>query len=261
LIEVKSSTRVEDYHYDDVSFQYYVVDSAGFRINKCYMMHINSAYIRKVEINVNEIFLLHDIADEVVRRQSEVLALLPGIVGVLYENEEMQLGIGLHCFFSFECGYKEHCWKHIPDHSMFDVFTKKKAFSLAEELGGFELNGVPPEECPSGNKVVDLLSHKKCEIHADKGKLSEFISDLKYPIYYLDCETTNPAVPLFDDSRPYQKILFQFSLLIQHEQDGELEYNEFLHDSRTDPRSSFVGRLVELCGEVGSVVVYNQPFE
>jgi hypothetical protein len=261
LIEVKSSTSVEDYHYDDVSFQYYVFNGAGFRINKCYLMHIDRAYIRRGEIDVNALFQLEDITEEVVSRQSEVLASLPGIISTLDKTEEIQQDIGVHCFTPFSCGYKKHCWKHISDYSIFDVFTKEKAFSVAEELGGFEVNNIPPEDYPSGRKMVDLLCHKKGKIHADKDKLSEFISDLEYPLYYLDYETINPAVPLFDDSRPYQQIPFQFSLHIQRELGEAIEHHEFLHDTQTDPRPFLTEKLVRLCGETGSIVVYNQSFE
>lgn len=261
LIEVKSSTHAEDYHYDDVSFQYYVFDGAGFNINKCYLMYIDSSYIRKGSLDVNAFFHLDDITDEVIRKQPEVLERLPDIISVLDHSEEIQRDIGMHCFSPFECGYKEHCWKHIPDYSVFDVFTKKKAFAIAEEFGSFEVTQITQDKYPSGNKATDLLCYQRGEVHADKDKLSEFISRLEYPLYYLDYETINPAVPLFDDTKPYQQIPFQFSLHIQREQDGELEHHEYLHDAPTDPRLALTEKLISLCAGTGSVVVYNQPFE
>lgn len=261
LIEVKSSTHVEDYHFDDISFQYYVFDGAGFNINKCYLMHIDNSYIRKGDLDVDAFFKLEDVTDEVVSRQPEVLERLPDIISVLTHQDEIDREIGLHCFSPFECGYKDHCWRNVPEYSVFDVFTKKKAFELGVGAGSFEVSAIPQDEYPRGHKVIDLLSHKRGEVYADKDKLSEFMSELQYPLYYLDYETINPAVPLFVDTRPYQQIPFQFSLHIQNEQDGALEHHEYLHDAHTDPRRALAEKLVGLCVGTGSVVVYNKAFE
>ena len=84
---------------------------------------------------------------------------------------------------------------------------------------------------------------------------------LQYPLYYLDYETISPAVPLFDNSSPYETIPFQFSLHVQSKKGGDLEHMEFLHTDTDDPRPYFLEALVEACRQRGSVVVYNRPFE
>ena len=68
-------------------------------------------------------------------------------------------------------------------------------------------------------------------------------------------------MPLFDGTRPYQNIPFQFSLHIQREPVGETEHHWHLADGPRDPRPELLERLREGIGNEGSVVVYNQSFE
>ncbi len=84
---------------------------------------------------------------------------------------------------------------------------------------------------------------------------------LKYPIYYLDFETFNPAIPLFDGMRPYQRIPFQYSLHVQEERNGELKHISFLHKNVNDSRENFMQSLKDNLGEEGTILVYNQGFE
>ena len=67
---------------------------------------------------------------------------------------------------------------------------------------------------------------------------------------------------MFDNSRPYQQICFQFSLHVQRTPGGELEHYEYLHNTPgTDPRPGLIQKLIETIGDAGSVIVYNQSFE
>jgi hypothetical protein len=95
----------------------------------------------------------------------------------------------------------------------------------------------------------------------DKEEIRGFLKTLIYPLYFLDYETVFPAVPLFDNTRPYQQVPFQFSLHIQQKKGGDLNHVEFLHTDSTDPRPDFIKSLIENCGDIGSVIVYNQSFE
>jgi len=97
--------------------------------------------------------------------------------------------------------------------------------------------------------------------HIDKEAIKNFLGNLKYPIYYLDFETINPAIPKFDGMKPYQRIPFQFSLHVQKKEGGECEHISFLADGTDDPRPKFMQALKDGLGKKGSVLVYNQGFE
>jgi len=68
-------------------------------------------------------------------------------------------------------------------------------------------------------------------------------------------------VPLFDRSRPYQQIPFQYSLHFLEREDAELVHFEFLADAGPDPRPYFYEKLIKDIGHSGDIVVYNEAFE
>lgn len=69
------------------------------------------------------------------------------------------------------------------------------------------------------------------------------------------------GIPEFDESRPYQQIPFQFSLHVQKDKDAEPEHYEFLGNGKDDPREALIVRMINACGESGSILVYNLSFE
>ena len=48
ILEVKSSTKVKDINVEDVAFQKYVYEKAGIKINKCFLLHINNKFVKKL---------------------------------------------------------------------------------------------------------------------------------------------------------------------------------------------------------------------
>lgn len=260
LIEVKSSTSVKDYHLDDMAFQYHVFYGAGYKIRKCFMMVIDNSYVRDGDIDPQTLFRLEDISGEVFARQSEVESVAGQLGYVLERKKEPDVSIGARCFAPFECDYRDHCWKHVPDYSVYNVFQKPKAEEISKKHG-VGLEKLPDDLRPGGVKALDVESYLDDKTIIDQDNIKGFLDQLQYPLYFLDYETVNEAIPLFDETRPYQQIPFQFSVHIQEAPGCELTHHEYLHKEQSDPREYFVERLVDLCGQNGSVIVYNQAFE
>ena len=96
--------------------------------------------------------------------------------------------------------------------------------------------------------------------HINAKEIKKFIKTLKYPLYFLDFETINPAIPLFDGTRPFQNIPFQLSLHIVKKASAKLEHIEFLADNAEDPRKGIVNTLKSI-GKTGTVLAFNMSFE
>jgi hypothetical protein len=87
------------------------------------------------------------------------------------------------------------------------------------------------------------------------------LGTLKYPLYFMDFETVNPAIPRFAGMRPYDHIPFQWSVHVQREPGAAAEHFEFLATDAGDPRPAFVSALCDALGDRGSIAVYHQQFE
>ena len=260
LIEVKASTGVRDYHLDDITFQRYAFSNAGYNIRKSVLMHINNQYVRAGELNVNKLFSLTDCTEIVQEKITEIDGNLKNLIHVVNSGAEPVIDIGDHCNCPFECDYIHHCWQHVPEYSVYDVFGgRKREELLLDDI--VEIADIPDDFETTDRQSVDIQSFKHNQIHMDKEAIRGFLNTLVYPLYFLDYETIFPAVPLFENTRPYQQVPFQFSLHIQEKKGGDLKHVEFLNTDVSDPRPDFIKSLIENCGNIGSVVVYNQSFE
>jgi len=171
------------------------------------------------------------------------------------------VGIGRQCTDPYGCPMVPVCWGFLPENNVFNLYRGgKKSYELFEN-GVLAIKDIP-EECQLS--VIQQIQ-KDCELsgklHVDKEAINGFLQSLCYPLYYLDFETFSPAVPMFDGTRPYQRIPFQFSLHVVKDAGSSPEHFDFLAEGADDPRPEFLSRLKEVLGDHGSIIVYNQSFE
>ena len=65
IYEIKSSASVKKEHLDDVAFQKIVAEQCGFTVGRCHVVTMNGEYIRQGEIDVEQLFLINDVTDQV----------------------------------------------------------------------------------------------------------------------------------------------------------------------------------------------------
>lgn len=97
--------------------------------------------------------------------------------------------------------------------------------------------------------------------YIDKAGIAKFLNTLSYPLYFLDFETMQSAIPPFEGTKPYQQIPFQYSLHYIEYEGGPLLHKEFLGESGTDPRRALAEQL---CADIPLDVcttAYNKSFE
>ncbi|RLG09262.1 DUF2779 domain-containing protein [Candidatus Pacearchaeota archaeon] len=262
IIEVKSATKLKDINIHDVSFQKYVYEKAGLKIRHCILMHINNQYVKSGEIEPNELFTQTDITEQVEHFSEGIEKRIENMLKIINSKEEPKCSLGVHCSNPYDCPLKEECWKDVPEESIFEFYRmlSKKKFVLYDS-GVVKLNEVPDSVKLNDKQKIQKLLAEKGGTHSDKKQIDFFLENLQYPIYYLDFETINPAIPKFDGMKPYQRIPFQFSLHIQEKPNGKLKHISFLAEGISDPRPKFMQALKDNLAKKGSILVYNQGFE
>ena len=188
---------------DDLSFQYRAFTAAGYHIKKCFILHINNQYVRQGDIDPQALFTLGDITAQVLTKQPEVEATVSRLLITLDPAQEPRVRIGGHCTKPFKCDYVHHCWQQVPEYSIYDVLSGKKADEMVERLGSYEVKSLPAQAIPGGAKKADVWSYINGETYIELDHIRQFLSGLQYPLYYLDYETISSAVPMFDGLRPF----------------------------------------------------------
>ena len=262
LIEVKSSTELKDVNYHDIGFQYYLYSGAGLKINKCYLMCIDNTYIRKGEIEPRKLFKKIDVTEAIKSTYSKTIeANMAEMVKTIANDTYPEIGIGAHCCDPYECPLIEKCWSFLPERNAFLLYKNKKLPMALIQEDILELAQIPESLKLNEKNRIQVDCEKTGKPHIDQKKIKEFLDTVQYPAYYMDFETFASAVPLFDDSRPYQQIPFQFSVHVVKKKGASPEHYSYLADGRHDPRPEFMAKLREVIGTKGSVIAYNAAFE
>ncbi|MFA7084245.1 MAG: DUF2779 domain-containing protein [Arcobacteraceae bacterium] len=265
IFEVKSSTEVKDIYLHDVSIQYYVLKNLGYKIKSAHVVHINNEYVRGDELDIHKLFKIVDVTNEVKTMQSNIPNKLKEFETYLEDREnEPNIDIGKHCHNPYECDAKEYCWKvqrQIPDYSIFNIFNlgSKKQIELYNQ-GIINIDDIPEDFDMTANQKQAVENYKSKTNYVDTKNIQEFLQTLNYPIYHLDFETYQQAIPKYKGLKPFEQIPFQYSLHIEYE-DGRLEHKEYLAQDGVDSTEELALRL---CADIPSnvmVLAYNMSFE
>jgi Domain of unknown function(DUF2779) len=252
-------------HISDLAFQRHVLRLAGVTVGRASIIHLNKAYERVGDLDIQSLFTVADSTDEVD-------AVLPAIVSEMrvareYLNQESEPNIGCDCHLS---GRSRHCrtfaYSHpeIPEYSVHDIVRigqskKKLEYFMDERI--FVIDDVPDDYELGDAQQMQVQAHKCKKPHIDVEAIKRELASYTFPLYFFDYETYAPAIPAFDGFGSYAKIPFQFSLHTLRDAESQLEHVEFLQLDRSDPTRAVAQLLDQYIDPKGTVIVWYAPFE
>ncbi|RMD58395.1 DUF2779 domain-containing protein [Candidatus Woesearchaeota archaeon] len=256
LFEVKSSTKVEEKHLLDVAFQLYVLKLCNVKVRSASVIVVNNEYVRRGELDVSGLLSSYDVTDEVLPLVSEVADNVAFLRDVL-SGPEPKVSYGIDCREPDKCPV---CSKVLEGFSIFRLHRfRSKAYELINE-GIIDLDSIPGDVRLSDKQRIQVDCERSGKLHVDVPLLREFLGGVEYPLHLLDFESFNSAIPLFDDTRAYEHVPFQFSLHVVKSRGAEPEHFEFLAEPKGDPRAQLLDAL-RVVGPSGSVMAFNVGFE
>jgi hypothetical protein len=260
IYEVKAASEIKKVHLDDVAIQYYVLNGAGLSVSRAYLVYINTQYIRNGEIEVERLFARADITELVGEKQDSLEEEIKRLREMLKCGTMPDIDIGPYCSDPYDCDFQGHCWRHIPENSVFSLREKGvDKFELYRQ-GIIRLEDIPLDRLNGKQRQqVEAFLEKKDYINSKATK--KFLDSLWYPICFLDFETFNIPIPPFDGIRPYEQVPFQYSLHFLDHESAEPRHFEYLAMPGIDFKEELLKKLLGEIPENACVVVYNKPFE
>jgi hypothetical protein len=259
IVEVKSATRMKEEYYDDCAFQYYVVTSFGLSVKRVYVMYLNNNYVKHGELDLKQLFYLEDCTYRVISMQNDIENTINQLKKTALSKKEPIIDIGPHC----GCAFYNYCWRDIPKPNVFDVAnmrSNKKWDLFTKGIVSFEQ--LLENNCLNDNQNLQVeYELKKTPPRINKKAIKAFLKTLSFPLYFLDFETFQQAIPEFDGISPYKQIPFQYSLHILSNSRGKLDHKEFLAKEGTDPRRLLAESLCRDIPQNVCILAYNMNFE
>lgn len=142
-----------------------------------------------------------------------MIGLLPGVAAniecmeaYMQQTVEPADDIGEHCFSPYLCGYFGYCTRNLPKPNVFDVAGAR----LSTKLKCYN-NGITSFADLNTCDALSAGQHMQVEHelfdyapHIERQPIRDFLAKLSYPLYFLDFESFQPAIPLYDASRPFE---------------------------------------------------------
>ena len=258
LVEVKSSTSVKEEHLNDVGIQYRVLSRCGLDVGSCCLAHVNRDYIYPGgEIDPRQFIRIRNLTRRVQLLQPKLTFQLRSEFTVLAMQEPPDIAPGRHCSNPVTCEFYDRCNTQRPDDHI--GFIPRIHASAMEELGEMGIESI--RDVPDDFELTEIQRRACTSVQTGEpwfsDELGEVLSGLKYPLYFMDFETVNRALPPFAGMRPYDQLSFQFSVHSQREPGATLQHHEFLATDASDPRREFIMSLCSALGESGSILVYS----
>jgi len=261
LIEVKSTADLKEQHLDDVAIQHRVLSRCGLDLASSCLAHVNRNYVfQGGSIDVRRFFKIKNLTRRVERLQPKLTFQVRSELRVLAMPSPPDIPVGPHCTNPITCEFFDRCNPPRPsDHIGYLPRLHASAAEDLEEMGVESILEIPDDFPLSERQRIACTSVQRGQ-RWFSAELSKEFETLRYPLYFTDFESVNPAIPRFAGMRPFDQLPFQWSLHVQREPAAEPEHYEFLATDDADPRREFITSLCCALGESGSIVVY-APFE
>lgn len=270
LIEIKSSTKAKPEHEYDLAFQLTVLEKAGIKVRNIVIIHANSEYVRKGEVDPEKLTIKTDVTGAVQTLIDITQELIVSALKILEKNSipdisprhVNQAGIpGVSWFSEWMDIYKSL----VPDMDPYSIYFL--SYPTSEQIGKLEDDGVtlisdiPEKLALRPKQLMQIQATKKNERFVDKDKIKMFLDTFEYPIYFLDYETFSDVIPRFDGCKPYEDYPFQYSLHILDSSNASLRHEEYLHRENSNPVPNLLNKMKKDIGNSGTILSWNMSYE
>lgn len=258
LVEVKSTSSPKPEHHLDIAIQAWVLQQSGIRLGKVGLLHVNTSYVYPGgDHDPQGLLALADLTGEIVALLPQIPELLAAMRAPLRESEAPAIAVGDQCHAPYDCPFISFCHADQPEHPVTDLQRPGKA--LKARLADDGIAAIPeiPEEYEGLSAINERIRQAVVsgEPYHDPA-IASVLSVVRRPIYFIDFEAFNPAIPRYIGTHPYEMIPFQWSAH-RLEADGSLQHGEYLHRDVNDPRIPFVESLLDFLEGEGEVCVYS----
>lgn len=277
VLEVKATTEAkqpktnkaklfDDPYVQDLAFQVRLLQRMGHVVERAAIVRLNPDYRRGETLDVGQLFVEDDLTDFLEETAGLMDERLADAVRFMTSPEHPPAPC--KCLYR---GRSKHCttFPHTnPDHAGYGIhditFIGAHAGNLRDLVasGYKSITDVPADyDWPRDSQRLQAYVTESGVTHIDRQAIGEALSNLVYPIHFLDYETFAPAVPRFAGYKPFQQMPFQYSLHIQHAPGAEPEHHEFLYLGQEDPAPHLFAQLQKDMQPTGSVVVWSAAME
>ena len=214
LIEVKSTTSVKAHYYEDCAVQAWVLERAGLQTKAILLCHIDNQFVYPGNGDYRGLFRYEDVTKEVRER----IGLVPEWIRhyrELLDGGEPDVEMGAHCTAPYSCPFIGYCRGEETEYPLRCIphprGTREVTVALIAE-GIEDIRDIPEGRLRNERQewVRRVTIAGKPELRPEAAE----VGACHYPRYYLDFETVQFAIPIWECTRPFE--IFAVSMVMPH---------------------------------------------
>jgi len=261
LFEAKAATSLKSEHLHDIAYQKHVFEKNGYTVTDTYLLHVNNDYNFIGDIDQCELLNtqkvtqdVQAIADTTTQQVQDAIAWVQGDM----PKERITVG----CPKKLNCPFVQYHFKNLPASTIYNIPNiQTKKLQEFMDAGILKLDDVPID-FPLSEKqrrAVDIAQQDTIIIKVNP--IKKALASLDYPLYFIDYESFSYIIPAQDYYRPYQQMVFQYSLHTQASPKATITHTDYLLKEKKESVSKLLAHMRANIGETGSIIVWNDVFE
>jgi len=250
----------------DIAYQKWVLTQCGINVTGTYLVCLNSDYVRQGDLDIQQLFVVNDMKTMVDNEYLKVQPRVTQAMKVINSEQEPDLDLSECCMKPYGCAFWSYCKRQhgVSSPSVFDLYGV--GFSFKKKLDSYHQGRITFEDLrstsigPIQNMQIEAALTGKEFINP--AGIRKFLEKITYPIYFLDFETMQDAVPQYDGAKVYAQITFQYSLHIKPSATAAYKHSWHLALSNgKDPRRALAEQLCKDIPKDACTLAYNKTFE
>jgi hypothetical protein len=271
LLLARSGSRVRDSYIAEAGFIRDVLARKGVALSQVLLLCANDGYVRSDDgpagqgVRASDFFQLHSLNHPIKYQREPVLAAVPRLL--------TQAKADQGCGNPRTCPVCGPAAAALPEHNIHTLHRGGKAVELLEAQGIVDLADIGRADDKARAELKDrhfiqLNSIRQNRPHVDRQGLGQFLKSIRYPVLFLDFETTSQAIPPAPGIGPWEHVPFMFSAHCLEDRDAlaapEPGGTSFLMrpgEARAAQLRALAARLAELGAGCKTVCVYGGALE
>ncbi len=250
-------------HLPEVTFQTIVFEEAGVPISRSSLLHVNKYYRRNSDVRPEEVLALTDISTFARKVRNGTRA---GIDAALACLQDRSRAADCDCdrkTRANRCELFAYFHPNIPAQDTIYHITGIQQSTLLPAIDRGIIHLVDwPDDLPLSPKQKRQVELSRTGLQViQRDRIEALFRTLRYPLYFLDYETFQQPIPLWEGFTPQQQVPFQYSLHVVEEDGATKHYEHMCTERGENPIPDLVLNLRNHVGDTGSVIVWNKAFE
>lgn len=247
--EVKSSRSISETYIKDAALQYYVLCGSGINLSGFSLIYINENYVLGTHLDLSGFFRIQDVSDEVKALKDTIQQQIAISKESLMLQSSPEIQIGQQCFNPYPCDFKGHCWKNVGKESILNLrsLDLNDRFELYNR-GILSIQQIPDSYLKRNEINLEIQSFTSGLLTYGEEILTairNFYAPYRTQIAYFKLITTESALPLIEDTRPYTPLPLAFASLETGSNQAEVVYIDQSKESIRQFLENFTGFVQE----------------